>query len=164
MSRLPVRGGISVTISPSSTSGSGVARGGCCGGGANGAGVTEDRTMPSVDAGVLVGISSTTVSSCFMISSASGACPGEPDSGVAGYRREHRREIEWISKKNKKKISVFLESYFAVCESPMFFCPPFVASSPLLLKMTEGREEPIGQDLLLGSSVQCSPRFSLTSW
>lgn len=45
--------------------------------------------MPSVDVRVLLGISSAcSMSSCFMISSASIAWPGESEPGVAKYKRQ----------------------------------------------------------------------------
>lgn len=78
---VPVSGGmsVSVTISPASTVGSEV----ICSLSGN-IGAAWHGVMPSVDVRVLLGISSAcSMSSCFMISSASIAWPGESEPGVA---------------------------------------------------------------------------------
>lgn len=80
----PVRGGMSasVTISPSSMVVS-VVTWSLCGR----TGGVWHGAMPSVDVTVLLGISSAgSMSSCFMISSASMAWPGESEPGVAVRR------------------------------------------------------------------------------
>lgn len=81
---LPVSGGMSasVTISPSSMVVS-EATWSLCGK----MGAVWHGVMPSVDVRVLLGISSAcSMSSCFMISSASIAWPGESEPGVAEHK------------------------------------------------------------------------------
>lgn len=85
---IPVNGGmsVSVTISPSSMVVS-VVIWSLCGN----IGAVWHGVMPSVDVRVLLGISSAgSMSSCFMISSASIAWPGESEPGVAEYKWQER--------------------------------------------------------------------------
>lgn len=96
----PVSGGMSasVTISPSSTGVStrGSGRGFSAG--------SKVRSRPSVV--VLVGVSSScSISSCFTISSASTAWPGESEPVVAGGWGRLSLTVWWNQKKKKKKIT-----------------------------------------------------------
>lgn len=90
---VPVNGGmsVSVTISPSSMVVSEVIWSLC-----GNTGSVWHGVMPSVDVRVLLGISSAcSMSSCFMISSASIAWPGESEPGVAWETQQRQVGTVW---------------------------------------------------------------------
>lgn len=104
---IPVNGGMSVsaTISPSSMVVSQVIWSLC-----GNIGAVWHGVMPSVDVRVLLGISSAcSMSSCFMISSASIAWPGESEPGVAEYKR---RELQQNSQANITLLDKYLRVFF----------------------------------------------------
>lgn len=106
---IPVNGGmsVSVTISPSSMVVSQVIWSLC-----GNIGAVWHGVMPSVDVRVLLGISSAcSMSSCFMISSASIAWPGESEPGVAEYKSQELSVHFGCSKNFQSNITLGFTSF-----------------------------------------------------